>query len=529
MVFCYMEKIKGGKSMKHTKLFASLMAICLICTLALTACKPADDTSSTDMSQAEGTTSSNPYQNADGYYVGSTSGKTYEGETITFLICSVNQTWESEIITNTYEDGESHVLPQIINDDLKKRNELLEEKLGITVEEIGVFDPKRTNGEMCTYIRNGNMTATEEYQVVVPCLYDGATLALENQLYNLRGLEGLQIDAPWWNQEFNNSMTYGDQLYFTIGDIGLNNKNGTAALYFNLELWNKLGLSDKFGGTPYDLVRNGKWTVDVVFEAGRQVSADVNSDSKIDYKDEFGWGGQLDDMWSIFFGSGEKIASADSDGYPALTMYNERSARLMEKLQDFVQDDKHYISANDYFGEAQWPSVLVQQGFTDGRCLFYNGSVSTVLELGNMEQHFGIVPIPKADETQEKYYSLVNPWTSTCFAVPTSVTGEKLQMTIDALNVLGADSKNTLAKDYQEIVLTYMKTRDQESIDMINEFIPSRACDVGMVYKWGGLDTLLHDMASQPIGTFSSNYQARESAALQALSETVDFFKDNEK
>lgn len=514
--------------MKHTKWFAFLLALCLICTLALTSCVSNEGDTSDSSQPADN--SDNPYQDGKGNYVGSTSGKTYKGETLTFLVCSVNPTWESEIVTNTYEDGESHYLPQVINDDLKNRSELLEEKLGITLAEEGVYEKKRPNGDMVTYIRNGNMSRTTDYQVVVPCLYDGATLALENQLYDLRGLEGLQIDAPWWNEEFNDSMTYGDQLYFTIGDIGLGNKNSTAALYFNLDLWNKLGLTDKYNGTPYDLVRSGKWTVDVVFEAARELSSDVNSDSKIDYKDEFGWGGQLDDMWSIFFGSGEKIASADADGYPTLTMYNERSARLMEKLQDFVQDKKHYISANDYFGEVQWPSVLVQKGFTEGRAIFYNGALGTVLELGDMEEHFGIVPIPKADQVQEKYYSLVNPWTSSCFAIPICVSGEKLQMTIDALNVLGADSKNTIAKDYQEIVLSYMKTRDQDSIDMINDYIlPGRACDVGMVYKWGDLDTLLHDMASQPVGTFSSNYSARESAALQALTEAIDFYKDNEK
>lgn len=515
--------------MKHTKLFAFLLAISLVCTLALTACtNDGGDTSDTSSKPSDNL--SNPYQDSDGYYVGSTSGKTYEGKTITFLVCSVNPTWESEIVPNTYEDGESRVLPQIINDDIKKRNELLEEKLGITVAEQGVYEKSRPNGDMLNYIRNGNMVSTDEYQVVLPCLYDGATLALDNQLYNLRALDGFQIDAPWWNQEFNDSMTYGGQLYFTIGDIGLGNKNSTASLYFNLDLWNKLGLSEKYNGTPYDIVRDGKWTVDVVFEAGREFSRDVNSDNNIDYKDEFGWGGQLDDMWSIFFASGEKIASTDADGYPSLTMYNERSARLMEKLQEFVQDKKYYISANNYFGIVQWPSVLVQKGFTDGRCLFYNGALSTVLELGDMEEHFGIVPLPKADEIQEKYYSLVNPWTSNCFAIPTCVRGDDLQMTIDALNVLGADSKNTLAKDYQEIVLSYMKTRDEDSIDMINNYIlPGRACDVGMVYKWGNLDTLLHDMASQPVGTFNSNYSARESSALQALTEAIDFYKENEK
>jgi hypothetical protein len=74
-----------------------------------------------------------------------------------------------------------------------------------------------------------------------------------------------------------------------------------------------------------------------------------------------------------------------------------------------------------------------------------------------------------------------------------------------------------------------MKIRDDDSVDMLNNYIlPNRGCDAGMVYKWGALDTLLHDMASKPVGTFASEYEAKKDAAQTALDETVEFFKDHE-
>ena len=522
--------------MKRIKFIALFLVLCLMSVCVLSACDGSEDDTSNNESAQE--TSKNPYQNDSGKYTGNFSQK-WDGETVTFLTCSVNPTYESEILYNPYadgkkdkyEDGGDVVMPEILNDNLKYRAEFVEETLGITLEELKVLDTGRPGGGMLTYIKTGNLSATEDYQIVVPCLYDGATLAVNGDLYNLlgEGFESLQIDAPWWNQEFNKSMTYGGQLYFTIGELGHGNKSSTAAMFANLELWEKRGLIEQFGGTPYDLVRQGKWTVDTVFEAACTLSSDDDNSGAIDYKDTFGWGGQLDDMWSIFYGSGERIAKADADGYPELTMFNERSAKLMETLQEFVQDDEHYISANDYFGIVQWPSVLVQEAFTSGRSLFYNGNVGTVIELGVMEQHFGILPIPKADETQEVHYSLVNPWTSTCFAVPTCVAGDNLQMAVDVLNVMGAESMNTVSIHYKEI-LEYMKIRDDDSVDMLNNYIlPNRGCDVGMVYKWGALDTLLHDMASATVGTFASQYDAKEEAAQTALNETVEFFKDNEK
>ncbi|MBR6563235.1 MAG: hypothetical protein IKK70_04785 [Clostridia bacterium] len=504
--------------MKPNRIISFLMILCFM--LAMAACDGSkEDTSSTAGAMDE-------YRNADGDYVATTSGKRYDGETITFFTNNTSTVYESEIVTNTYDDGAEQTYPQIINDDLRARAAILEEELGLVLEEIQCYSPTRKNGEFLKEVINGNLASTEDYQVVVPCLYDGASLALGGHLYNLRGLDGLQIDAPWWNQEFNEAMTYADQLYFTIGDIGLINKSCTQTLFFNYELWDKNGLSETYGGDPYQLVREGKWTTDLVFEAAKTMGRDINSDGKVDYQDEVGWSGQLDDMWAIFFGSGEKIASADAEGYPEITMYNERSAKVMEKLQEFVQGEGYYISANDYFGVTSTPVDLTRNAFITGRALFFNDAVGTVVRLGNMEQRFGVVPEPKLDTAQEDYYSLVNPWGASCFAIPICVTEDKLTMTVDALNVLGAASKNTVAKDYQETVLSYMKTRDEESAEMINEYIlPNRACDVGMVYQWGELDILLQNMAYNPLGSFSSQFEAKRSAAESALEETKEFYK----
>ena len=532
--------VYGGIIMKKFRLLSLVLVICFVSALALTACEettniPGDTNNSTNDASTE--VSYGEFQDSTGKYFATISGNNYSGKTVTFLTCSVNPTYESEILYNpyaddtkkTYADGLTVTMPVVLNESLKLRTEAAEQLLGLKIEEMKVLDTSRPGGGMVKAIREGNMSATEEYQIVVPCIYDGATLSVEEMLYNLYDIQGLQMDAPWWNQEFNESMTYAGQLYFTIGDIGIGNKSSTAALYVNLELWNKNGVTEKLGGSPYDLVRNGKWTVDTVFEAASLISKDVDNSGAIDYKDEFGWGGQLDDMWSIFYGSGERIASADKDGYPTLTMYNERSAKLMEKLQEFVQDKTCYVSANDYFGVVQWPSVLVQEAFTSGRALFYNGNVGTVIELGIMEQHFGMMPIPKADETQDTYYSLVNPWTSTCFAVPTCVPESELTMIADVLNVMGAASMNVVSPNYKEI-LEYMKIRDDDSVDMLNNYIlPNRGCDVGMAFKWGGLDTLLHDMASATVGTFASAYQNKETLAQNQLENTLEFFKENEK
>ena len=526
---------------KHARILCLVLAL-LLCGTLLAACGDTEkgDTVSQATSDSgnngDNNTSVDPeaaWKDENGKYIADISGTDYNGATITFLVCTVNETYNSELVYNDYENPgpstSNEKVPEVINKAYKERNEYVEELLGVTIKEEYVHDPNRTNSKMVQRIRTDNFAFTATYQIVVPCLYDGASLAKEGALINLYDLPDIQLDAPWWDQVFQEEMTMGGKLYFTIGDIGTVNKSATAALTFNKQMYSDYGMIEKYGGTIYDLVREGKWTLDLAIEMTRSISQDMNDDGVINYKDLVGWSGQLDDMWSLFYGSGSKLASTDTaDGYPVLTAYTERSASIMEKMQSLVQDDQHYLSANDYFDEpgVDWPSILLRDNFIAGQSLFYNGSMSTPLELGDMKDDFGLVPIPKGDEGQEQYFSLVNPWVSTCFGVPISLAESDYGMISDFLNAMGAASINIVSPAYVEQCLEGMKSRDDDTVEMIEKYIlPGRGCDIGMVYRWGGLDTMLQDMASLPSGSFASRYEAKATVAQNALDETVAYFK----
>ena len=248
--------------MKFSKLFSALLVICLLITPVLVACDTEEEAGG-----ASGGTSRVEESDA---YTAQLSGNRYDGETFTFLTCGVNDLYESEVLFNTYDgwNEEDIFYPDALNNDLGERANRVTEKLGVELEEIKVKDEGRPGGTFATYIRNTSM-AELEYDVIVPCLYDGAALAIDGLLHNLEEIEGLDLDEPWWNQEFRQTMSFGGKFYFAIGDIGTMNKNFTSALYVNLDLWNANGLSEEsaYGADPYELVRQGKWTVDLVFEA----------------------------------------------------------------------------------------------------------------------------------------------------------------------------------------------------------------------------------------------------------------------
>ena len=118
-----------------TKLFALLVVICLLAVPFFAACENDSDESK---GTASGEGMQGEYQNADGKYVGSYSVSDWKGETITFLTCSVNTTYESEILYNTYEDGTTKSMPELLNENLKFRSDFVEETLGVKIKEMKV-------------------------------------------------------------------------------------------------------------------------------------------------------------------------------------------------------------------------------------------------------------------------------------------------------------------------------------------------------------------------------------------------------
>ena len=496
-----------------------LVMISLLSALTLMGCT--DTPSPLDESKGD---ISGSGDNVEGVYTADIpSDLDFEGRAFTFLTCGAQESLPSEVVYND-PDRNTENLTERVNEAVLERNRLIEELLNIEIKEIYIFDAARRNSIFANTVRSGAQAGLSEYEVIVPCIYDGATLAADGYLYDLnRDIPYLNMEQPWWEQTFNEELTINGKLYFTVGDIGTANKAASSAIMFNKRLIEEHELDN-----PYTLVKEKKWTMDKAFSMAKTISFDDDQDGRITWRDTMGWSGQTDDMKAFFYASGEKIARRGADGYPEIAMYNSRSVDVLDKMLSLVQDKGHYISADDYFHESKWPAELTRKPFLEGRCLFFSGVVKSTDYMRDMEDDFGILPEPLFNDTQDRYYSLINPWTGNCFAVPKSVNLRDLEFVGIVLEALGAESKNILHPAYYDVALKYQRTRDEESIEMLDIIFSTRGCDLGMIYGWGGLDAILKQLISQSPGTFASAYQAKEDMAQTQLEKTIGFFKQND-
>ena len=94
-------------------------------------------------------------------------------------------------------------------------------------------------------------------------------------------------------------------------------------------------------------------------------------------------------------------------------------------------------------------------------------------------------------------------------------------------------SVETVKKEYIERTLKYQKTKDEESVDMLNLILDGRGVDLGFVYNIGShgntnnstsLPWLLQTLMTGN-GTLASAYESREGAAQADLDDVAAFYK----
>ncbi len=510
----------------------SLILASLLLAFALTACgddiadnSTASETKSiADASDTSDETSTEASNDEETFHIES---RDYGGKE--FLVYSTNDiTTISEIMPNDLTTGNTEFMSENVNLAIIERNRKVEEYLGVTINEMFVKSG-RFGGEAMKEIRNNAMGNTLGVHVVALSVYDTGALTMENCFVDLNTIDNFDSTSSWWDKQFNSEVTVNGKLYFTQGALGIYGMNATPAVYFNKEAAKEYGMPDF-----YSLVNNNEWTFDKVYELVKEYgNEDLDDNGVINYLDSAGFVGQNDDSWNFYYGSGERIVS-ENNGQLSLTMYTPRSSDAIDAMNELFRDREHYICANDYFNVSGSPLDLTSQMFIDGRALFFSDNLKYVHNFSVMEDDFGILPIPKYNKEQENYMSLINCWSGNAFAIPAVLSEDEVEFASVCLQTMAYFSVDTVKKEYIERTLKYQKTKDEESIDMLNIILDSRGVDLGFVYNIGShgntnnstsLPWLLHTLMTGS-DSLASHYEAREDAAKSDLEDLAAFYNE---
>ncbi|MDD4772510.1 MAG: hypothetical protein PHZ09_02775, partial [Eubacteriales bacterium] len=170
------------------------------------------------------------------------------------------------------QNGES------INDARFMRNIAIEEKYSVDIVDYPVNVGH--NGPGLAAIKKSVSAADFAYDAAMMAGYDTCVLAYTDHLIDLYTLEYLNLSQPWWDQKANSDLTITGKMFYTTGDISTADNDATYAVLFNKKLVTDYSLSDF-----YDLVKQGKWTIDRFIEAVTQVHSDLDGNGVYDTND----------------------------------------------------------------------------------------------------------------------------------------------------------------------------------------------------------------------------------------------------
>ncbi|MBE6724565.1 MAG: hypothetical protein E7576_05105 [Ruminococcaceae bacterium] len=364
-----------------------------------------------------------------------------------------------------------------------------------------------TPGDVNSIVRQAVTSGDSSYKLVFPNMATAASIAQIGYLHDYMKLDGLNLTEPWWDQG-TLAMQIEGKVFFMNGDINYLDNDVTYIQLFNKQLIADVGLD-----VPYELVREGKWTIDAFRQMCMNVTTDLDGDGAYTDRDRYGYVTTGEGPCTFFYGSGLTLVSYDADGHPILDVDMDKTVAALEKVVKIVSEDNITRIPSDV--------ATGKTMFMEDRVLFYGEVLSYIVNVRDMETAFGVLPIPKYDEAQSQYYTYCNAIASTA-AVP--VSAGDLPMVTSVLEGMAIQSFIQVTPAYYDIALTRKYARDNESSEMLDIALANRVYDIGRFFSQLGIGDIFQKLAASGSTDFASSFAKSEKVAKKMLEKLIRDF-----
>lgn len=455
---------------------ALLLAILTVLPLAAACGSGTDESTTTTASAAvstdstEATTTAVVEETTAGYEVKDNlpADLKYNNETISII--SRGRDWCKDEVSVEALTGD------VINDAIYNRNAAVEDRLGVKI--VNQLTTDKDNYSITETIRKQVQAGTDEYNLFANSVYATIMYTADNLFQNMTDLQYLDLDQPYWSQGFNEAASIGEAQYFATGAICLSMYRFIFVTFFNK------GIFDE-NQVPYlyDVVNDGKWTLDYQRQISQNIYSDLNGNGTKDEVDRYGFITNhnmigVDAYWSS---CQLPILGKDADNFLVYNVNVERMSNAVDKINLLLhENDGAYLVANKSADAEQDDICRMfsqdQAAMTTLRLIHVESD-----DMRNMSNLYGIVPVPKLDESQEKYYSYAHD-TMTAYGIPLTVVDDELQMVGAFLEAMASESQRTVAPAYYELALKTKYVSDEESVKMLDDIVNNFYVDAGVLY-----------------------------------------------
>ena len=404
----------------------------------------------------------------------------------------------------------------------------IEDMYNCKIKQYNIGD---TNEAVNTY-RNVILAGDKSYDVGYTMCTNFASLLSGNFLTDWKNLTYVDMDKPYWDKNFYDSMAILGKHFAADGDMSKRKLECVWIMCFNKDM-----ITANEFESPYDLVKTGKWTYDKMHEMAKKVAKDLNGDGKMMREDDI-WGLNYtgDTIMGIINCVGVKIAELNAEGIPEFTIASEVNLNKLYRIYEEMRDNSYSIDTLFAPG-APVGTFADAEIFGQNRCLLLACATHNISQmragettdygLRAMEGDFGIIPYPKWDEAQEKY----TPHTAGNYHPVMHIpqTNDDLDATGIILEAMAYEGMKTIRPAFYDSLLKTKTARDVESADMLDFIFGNLSYDVGNMYNFGGIvGEFGYGMSNNPRAKVVSVVEKNIGKWQKALDKMIEGIENND-
>lgn len=347
-----------------------------------------------------------------------------------------------------------------IDEAIYERNRFIEEQLGI------VFNVESdTYSSIPGRVTNDVMGGLHYYHICYNESYKQTELALQGAYRSVNDYEDyIDFEMPWWYQDVLDDTTIAGNNFLIAGDMSMMLNDAVWCIAFNRRI-----IQDHGGSDPFALVREGKWTYEELYK----LSKDTLVDGRYGIVSHYGVSA------AFVVGGDQTLIVKDTDGG---LVHNSFGDRFVSIYQDVVRKffEKNGVgeencirtstTSQNYLINESYTGFNEMDTFTSGQATFVGQVLGSFRQsLPHAEIDYGIVPMPKYEETQKNYVSLISRSGSLC-GVLASVEDEDgmLERVCNILEWFNAYSYKYVLPVYYDVILTGRIARNAETAEMLD-------------------------------------------------------------
>lgn len=388
----------------------------------------------------------------------------------------------------------------VTNDAIFRRNLTVEERFGFEVESL-----INSAGKFQWYppIVATVLAGEDAYDLVGHYAYN-AHVAISGGAYlNWKDIPDIDLDRVWWNSEINDRATFNGKLFAVTGYLATTVMQSTYAIFVNTRLAGNYGYDLK---SLYGMVEDGEWVIDKFTPMMKDMYVDLNGDGARDKDDQYGYGSMPDnslDFWLAAFD--QPITSRDKDTIK-IEIMTDKTVSALNKLLDFYYNNEGVIN---YETVTAYVSNYGHDRFAAGLTVFAPSFFSAAYDMyRDMDDDYGILPIPKWDEKQDKHFTHIMD-KYTIWGTPVTIGDTEFVGIVT--EALCAESYRSVYPVFYDTALKAKYSTDAATADMVDLIMDGVTFDLGFMFGeyLGKVQTMIREHIKTNNPDFASDYASR--------------------